>query len=172
MNECLNSGMNKTEWCRANGISDKQFFFTGKRILRKRSFCCFDIKRTFRLSQTRQMKPAHKKISFAEISIPIKQEESVRNGFHPDIILRKGPVSVEISNSVSAELLSRIGDIFHALNDASGFTGICLATGYTDLRRGMEGLHPLSSSIFSWILISKRYSVLFCGRRANTSKRL
>ena len=30
------------------------------------------------------------------------------------IIFRKGPVSVEISNSVSAELLSRIGDIFHA----------------------------------------------------------
>ena len=28
MNECLNSGMNKTEWCRANGISDKQFFYT------------------------------------------------------------------------------------------------------------------------------------------------
>ena len=27
MNECLNSGMNKTEWCRANGISDKQFFY-------------------------------------------------------------------------------------------------------------------------------------------------
>ena len=24
MNECLNSGMNKTKWCRANGISDKQ----------------------------------------------------------------------------------------------------------------------------------------------------
>ena len=29
MNECLNSGMNKTEWCRANGISHKQSF-TGK----------------------------------------------------------------------------------------------------------------------------------------------
>ncbi len=37
MNECLNSGMNKTEWCRANGISDKQFF-CGQRILRKESF--------------------------------------------------------------------------------------------------------------------------------------
>lgn len=34
MNECLNSGMNKTEWCRANGISDKQFFYW-QRILRK-----------------------------------------------------------------------------------------------------------------------------------------
>ena len=54
-----------------------------------------------------------RKISFAEISLPIKQEP-VRNGFQPDIIIRKGSVSVEISNSVSAELLSRIGEIFHA----------------------------------------------------------
>ncbi len=27
MNKCLNSGMNKTEWSRANGISDKQAFY-------------------------------------------------------------------------------------------------------------------------------------------------
>ena len=51
MNECLNSGMNKTEWCRANGISDKQFFYW-QRILRKEAFaagpfCCFDIKEPF-----------------------------------------------------------------------------------------------------------------------------
>lgn len=37
MNECLNSGMNKTECCRDNGISDKQFFYW-QRILRKESF--------------------------------------------------------------------------------------------------------------------------------------
>ena len=37
MNKCLNSGMNKTEWCRANGISDKQFFYW-QRILRKEAF--------------------------------------------------------------------------------------------------------------------------------------
>lgn len=59
MNECLNSGMNKTEWCRANGISDKQFFywqgFSEKKLLLLRH------QRTFRLSQTRQMKPAHKR---------------------------------------------------------------------------------------------------------------
>ena len=46
MNECLNSGMNKTEWCRANGISDKQFFLLAKDP-QKRSFCCFDIKGPF-----------------------------------------------------------------------------------------------------------------------------
>ena len=28
MNECINSGMSKTAWCRANGISEKQFFQT------------------------------------------------------------------------------------------------------------------------------------------------
>ena len=27
MNECINSGMSKTAWCRANGISEKQFFY-------------------------------------------------------------------------------------------------------------------------------------------------
>ena len=41
------------------------------------------------------------------------------------------------------------------LNDASGFRRIYLATDYTDLRRGMEALHPSSSLIFSWIRIRK-----------------
>ena len=111
MNECLNSGMNKTEWCRANGISDKQFFYW-QRILRKEAFEASDSKElsgiTGPADETRSQK-----ISFAEISLPMKQEP-VRNGFHPDIVIRKGAFSVEISNSVSAELLSRIGDLFHA----------------------------------------------------------
>ena len=37
MNECINSGMSKTAWCRANGISEKQFFYW-QRILRRGSF--------------------------------------------------------------------------------------------------------------------------------------
>ena len=27
MNECINSGMSKTAWCRANGILEKPFFY-------------------------------------------------------------------------------------------------------------------------------------------------
>lgn len=27
LNECMNSGMSKTAWCKANGVSDKQFFY-------------------------------------------------------------------------------------------------------------------------------------------------
>ena len=94
MNECLNSGMNKTEWCRANGISDKQFFYW-QRILRKEAFAASTSKDLSVITDPAD-ETSPQKISFA------------------DIILRKGPVSVEISNSVSAELLSRIGDIFHA----------------------------------------------------------
>lgn len=37
INECLASGMPKTTWCRANGISDKQFFYW-QRILRQEAY--------------------------------------------------------------------------------------------------------------------------------------
>ena len=111
MNECLNSGMNKTEWCRANGISDKQFFYW-QRILRKEAFEASDSKELSVIASPAD-ETRSQKISFAEISLPMKQDP-VRNGFHPDIVIRKGAFSVEISNSVSAELLSRIGDLFHA----------------------------------------------------------
>ena len=37
MNECINSGMPKTAWCRANGVSEKQFFYW-QRILRREAF--------------------------------------------------------------------------------------------------------------------------------------
>ena len=37
LNECMNSGMPKTAWCRANGISEKQFFYW-QRILRREAY--------------------------------------------------------------------------------------------------------------------------------------
>ena len=37
INECLASGMPKTTWCKANGISDKQFFYW-QRILRQEAY--------------------------------------------------------------------------------------------------------------------------------------
>ena len=55
MNECLNSGMNKTKWCRANGILDKHFFYW-QRILRKEAFVA-STSNELLLLQARQMKP-------------------------------------------------------------------------------------------------------------------
>ena len=45
MNECINSGMSKTAWCRANGISVKQFFYW-QRILRREALPLMDNKNT------------------------------------------------------------------------------------------------------------------------------
>ena len=45
MNECLNRGMNKTEWYRQQEL--RQTILLLAKDSQKRSFCCFDIKGTF-----------------------------------------------------------------------------------------------------------------------------
>ena len=113
LNECMNSGMSKTAWCRANGISEKQFFYW-QRILRREAYeasqnpstacSCRDRSRCLPLSRT---------VSFAEIKLPAASPDA-SSVFHPDLVIRKGNLVLEISNSASAELLSRIGGILHA----------------------------------------------------------
>lgn len=101
--------MNRTEWCRANGISDKQFFYW-QRILRKETF---EASREISvISSTRDIF-CLLQVSFKEISFPVKQDPA-GNGFHRDAITRKGKTSVVISNFVSAELLSEIGVLLNA----------------------------------------------------------
>ena len=56
------------------------------------------------------------------------------------------------------------------LNDASGFRRIYLATGYTDLRRGMEGLASIIKFNFQLDPYQKDILFLFCGRRTDRIK--
>ena len=58
------------------------------------------------------------------------------------------------------------------LNDASGFRRIYLATGYTDLRRGMEGLASIIKFNFQLDPYQKDILFLFCGRRTDRIKAL
>ena len=150
MNECLNSG-NKTEWCRANGILDKHFFYW-QRILRKEAFVASTSNELLVItSPADETRP--QKISFVEISLPMKQEP-VRNGFHPDIVIRKGsffcrdiqfslsrtPVTDRRSLSCWMMLLGSAGSILLPV------TQIWDAA--------WKALHPLSSGS-----VSKRYPV-------------
>ena len=107
INECLASGMNKTAWCRANGISDKSFFYWQK-TLRQEAF----IQAECAVADKRSL-PAENSISFIELHTP-ELETPAGRVFSPDIVIRKGNISLEISNSASAELLSLIGGILHA----------------------------------------------------------
>ena len=114
MNECINSGMPKTAWCRANGISEKQFFYW-QRILRREAF---ENSRNSSLPATagpdQELAPAtHRTVSFTEIKLP-SSSQSTGPVFHPDLVIRKGSLILEISNSASDELLSLIGGILGA----------------------------------------------------------
>lgn len=52
-------------------------------------------------------------VSFTEIKLP-SSPQNTAPVFHPDLVIRKGDIVLEISNSVSDQLLSRIGGILDA----------------------------------------------------------
>ena len=112
LNECMNSGMSKTAWCRANGISEKQFFYW-QRILRREAYEASQNPSLPAVTETGQLSAVQQSVSFAEIKLPAVSPKA-SSVFQPDLVIRKGKLVLEISNSASAELLSRIGGILHA----------------------------------------------------------
>lgn len=57
-------------------------------------------------------------------------------------------------------------------NDARGFKKVYLATGYTDLRRGIDGLASIIRYQFQLDPHDKNTLFLFCGRRSDRIKAL
>ena len=105
LNECMNSGMSKTAWCRANGISEKQFFYW-QRILRREAYGASQDPSLPAVTEAGQLSPVQQSVSFAEIKLPAVSPDALPV-FHPDLVIRKGKLVLEIANSASAELLSR-----------------------------------------------------------------
>ena len=58
------------------------------------------------------------------------------------------------------------------LNDAKGFRKVYLATGYTDLRRGIDGLASIIKYEFSLDPFDRGTLFLFCGKRTDRIKGL
>ena len=58
------------------------------------------------------------------------------------------------------------------LNDYSGSQSVYLVTGYTDLRRGIDGLAGIIENSFQMSPYDKNSLFLFCGRRADRIKGL
>ncbi len=56
------------------------------------------------------------------------------------------------------------------LNDATGFKKIFIATGYTDLRKGVDGLSGIIKNEFKLNPAEKDVIFLFCGRRTDRIK--
>ena len=113
LNECMNSGMPKTAWCRANGVSEKQFFYW-QRILRREAYEASQNPSLPAPAETEPLSAVQRTVSFAEIKLPAVSPDDASSVFRPDLVIRKGNLILEISNSASAELLSRVGGILHA----------------------------------------------------------
>ncbi|EGN38913.1 hypothetical protein HMPREF0993_01858 [Lachnospiraceae bacterium 5_1_57FAA] len=58
------------------------------------------------------------------------------------------------------------------LNNASGFRKVYVAAGYTDLRRGIDGLASIVKFNFQLDPYEKDILFLFCGRRSDRIKGL
>lgn len=58
------------------------------------------------------------------------------------------------------------------LNDGHGFNKVYVATGYTDLRRGIDGLASIVKHQFHLDPFDRNTLFLFCGRRADRIKEL
>ena len=104
--ECLASGMPKTSWCKANGISDKAFFYW-QRILRTEAY--IEKKQLPAVASSKQEPP----VAFVELK-PIAVPDTVDTSFRPDMIIKRQDVTIEISNSASPELLKLLGGFFNA----------------------------------------------------------
>lgn len=113
INECLASGMPKTTWCKANGISDKQFFYW-QRILRQEAYQQMESQSTSPASSAlvpdvKEEKSSHP--AFVEIR-PVTSETGSFT-FRPDVIIHSGDLTVEIANTASEELLRKLWGIIH-----------------------------------------------------------
>lgn len=107
--ECLASGMPKTTWCREHGISDKSFFYW-QRILREEAYLT-TLGNTLAPAINENSAPAT--TDFIEIKMNDQASESI-NPFKPDVVIRRGSVSIEISNTATEEILNKIGGFLHA----------------------------------------------------------
>lgn len=108
INNCLTSGQSKKSWCREHGISEKSFYYW-QRILRNETY--IEMKQL--PAQTPVTQSPELPVAFVELK-PTTPEIEPISSFKPDIILRRGQLVLEISNTVSPELLKLLGGFLHA----------------------------------------------------------
>ena len=101
-----------TMWLQNHLTTHKQFFYW-QRILRREAYEASQNPSLPAVTETGHLSAVQKSVSFAEIKLPAVLPDA-SSVFHPDLVIRKGKLVLEISNSASAELLSRIGGILRA----------------------------------------------------------
>ncbi len=104
----INSGQSKRNWCRENGISEKKFFYWQRRI---RNEICKTKEHALEL-----VKPGTPSTGFVEVPIAENTGNRLAEGFHPEAVISIGNITVGITGGISEDLLMSIGKMIrHAL---------------------------------------------------------
>lgn len=92
--DCRSSGMSVKHWCEENGCSPKTYYRWEQEILGK----------------VRQIAKVESQPVLAELPVakPAPERSKKRDPFVPAAVIRFGQVELELSNAVSAELMSQL----------------------------------------------------------------
>ena len=111
ISECLASGLNKTAWCRQNGISDKQFFYWQK-ILRREAYALAETSHDGASIPATAQTPS---IPFVELKMD--QSASVMSAyteFKPEAVIQINGMIIGFTNTASSELIRSVGGMINA----------------------------------------------------------
>lgn len=92
--ECRGSGMPVKSWCLENNVNEKQFYYWQRRVRE-------EIYNTLGKTES-QIQP-----SFVQLPVPTDNSRNT-SSFTADMIIHIGNNVLEISNTVSEELLSKV----------------------------------------------------------------
>lgn len=92
--ECRNSGMPVRTWCLENNVNEKRFYYW-QRHVREEAF------------DTLKKTESQNQANFVQLPVPV---DSARNSsfFKADMVVHIGNNVLELSNTVSEELLSKV----------------------------------------------------------------
>lgn len=145
--ECRGSGLSVSEWCRQRGVTTATYYRWERELL---------------TGVRRNGAPPSTAETFAELPVPKQVSRNVaywkrQSGYLSRV--RYG--TAETAGGASAPML----------NDFTGADKVYIACGYTDLRKGIDGLTRLVQQQFALDPFANTL-FLFCGRRRDRIKGL
>jgi len=91
--KCRNSGMSIRSWCIENNINEKQFHYWQRRV---------------RGEVFKNLKKTELENNPTFVQLPVPADSIGSSSFKADIIIHTGNSTLELSNTVSEELLSKV----------------------------------------------------------------
>lgn len=160
-------GMDVETWCAQNNLTKANYYY---RLRRVREVCLEQVQGTAATAFVELPVSTTASTELPKIPQTVTSDDTV-----PLIRIKntKG-LSADIFSGVSPEMLRHLIGRLVMLNDAdaSGFKKVYLAMGFTDLRRGIDGLATIVRFQFKLDPYDKNTLFLFCERRSDRIKAL